>query len=94
MPYFSVQFSLTVNIFNQPPAVLDPKSKNWSLGSVLGSICFNESTLDPLDVIHLGCMFFFAVRYAAYNEPLIASNVSNLCMLMQALSVFWLLFPG
>jgi len=58
MPYFSVQFSLTVNIFNQPPAVLDPKSKNW---------------------------------YAAYNEPLIASNVSNLCMLMQALSVFWLL---
>lgn len=31
MPYFSVQFSLTVNIFNQPPAVLDPKSKNWSL---------------------------------------------------------------
>lgn len=58
MPYFSVQFSLTVNIFNQPPAVLDPKSKNW---------------------------------YAAYNEPLIASNVSNLCMLMQALSIFWLL---
>ena len=59
MPYFSVQFSLTVNIFNQPPAVLDPKSKNWSLGSVLGSICFNESTLDPLDVIRIGMHVFF-----------------------------------
>eukprot|EP00438_Fugacium_kawagutii_P020651 Skav217351 [mRNA] locus=scaffold4442:13637:17938:+ [translate_table: standard] len=61
MPYFSVQFSLTVNIFNQPPAVLDPKTKNW---------------------------------YAAYNEPLIANNVSNLCTLMQALSIFWLLYFG
>eukprot|EP00913_Durusdinium_trenchii_P006956 g6542.t1 len=58
MPYYSVQFSYVVNIFNQPPAVLDPQTNNW---------------------------------YAAYNEPLIASKVSNLCMLMQALSIFWLL---
>ena len=42
MPYFSVQFSLTVNIFNQPPAVLDPKSKNWSLGSVLRFASTNQ----------------------------------------------------
>eukprot|EP00439_Symbiodinium_sp_Y106_P081150 s1502_g20.t1 len=58
MPYFSVQFARTINIFNQPPAVLDPVSHNW---------------------------------YAAYNEPFIAASVTNLCMLMQALSVFWLL---
>ena len=29
MPYFSVQFARTINIFNQPPAVLDPVSHNW-----------------------------------------------------------------
>lgn len=29
MPYYSVQFSMTVNIFNSPPAVLDPLSRNW-----------------------------------------------------------------
>ena len=58
MPYFSVQFAKTINIFNQPPAVLDPLTHNW---------------------------------YAAYNEPFIATSVNNLCMLMQALSVFWLL---
>ncbi|CAJ1377525.1 unnamed protein product [Effrenium voratum] len=58
MPYFSVQFARTVNIFNQPPAVLDKSTHHW---------------------------------YAAYNEPVIATNVSSLCMLMQALSIFWLL---
>ena len=43
-----------------------------------------------------GCWSLAATcrRYAAYNEPLIASNVSNLCMLMQALSIFWLLWLG
>ena len=58
MPYYSVQFSMTVNIFNAPPAVLEPVSRHW---------------------------------YAAYNEPLIAHRVTSLCMLMQALSIFWLL---
>ena len=58
MPYFSVQFSLTVNIFNQPPAVLDPKSKNWSLGSVLRFASTNQRWIRWMSYA-LGCTFFF-----------------------------------
>eukprot|EP00931_Biecheleriopsis_adriatica_P051329 TRINITY_DN29758_c0_g3_i1.p1 TRINITY_DN29758_c0_g3~~TRINITY_DN29758_c0_g3_i1.p1 ORF type:complete len:1525 (+),score=352.14 TRINITY_DN29758_c0_g3_i1:117-4691(+) len=58
MPYFSLQFARTINVFNQPPSVQDPDSGKW---------------------------------YAAYNEQLLASTVTNLCLCMQALGILSIL---
>eukprot|EP00931_Biecheleriopsis_adriatica_P051327 TRINITY_DN29758_c0_g1_i2.p1 TRINITY_DN29758_c0_g1~~TRINITY_DN29758_c0_g1_i2.p1 ORF type:complete len:1525 (+),score=304.23 TRINITY_DN29758_c0_g1_i2:99-4673(+) len=58
MPYFSLQFAHTINIFNQPPAVKDPETGKW---------------------------------HASYNEPSLASAVTNLCLSMQALCILQIL---
>eukprot|EP00930_Biecheleria_cincta_P034133 TRINITY_DN23609_c0_g1_i1.p1 TRINITY_DN23609_c0_g1~~TRINITY_DN23609_c0_g1_i1.p1 ORF type:complete len:1552 (-),score=307.23 TRINITY_DN23609_c0_g1_i1:357-5012(-) len=58
MPYYSIQFAHTINIFNRPPSVQDPGTGRW---------------------------------YAAYDEQAISSNITSLCMLMQALGILWVL---
>jgi len=58
MPYYSIQFAQTINIFNRPPSVQDPVTGRW---------------------------------YSAYDEQAISSNITSLCMLMQALGILWVL---
>lgn len=58
MPFYSIKFAQTINIFNRPPAVQDPGTGHW---------------------------------YAAYDEQAISSNITSLCMVMQALGILWVL---